>query len=91
MDFKDLLVEALAGPMSTVARVKLAEVLQKIEPAETRKDVCNALYVPIDTQLEKLTTASKNHIDDAMVSALKGALEDVAANDGFTLVNADND
>lgn len=90
-NFTDLLISALAGPLEVVATTKLTELLQKIEPAETRKNICNSLYVPIDTELERLTTESKNKIDDAIVGALKGSIEAVAAADGFTLPNTDND
>lgn len=87
----ELLISALSGPLEIVATAKLTELLQKIQPADTRKNICITLYVPIDTELEKLTTQSKNKIDDAVVNALKGAIEAVAEADGFTLPNADND
>jgi len=90
-NFTDLLVSALAGPIELVATTKLTELLQKIEPAETRKTICVTLYVPIDTELEKLTTESKNKIDDAVVGAMKAAIEAVAAADGFELPNLDSD
>lgn len=89
--FTDLLIASLAGPLEVVATAKLTELLQKIEPADTRKNICVTLYVPIDTELEKLTQQSKNKIDDAVVGALKGAIEAVAAADGFELPNLDND
>jgi len=90
-NFTDLLISALAGPLELVATTKLTELLQKIEPAETRKNICATLYVPIDTELERLTTESKNKIDDAVVGALKASIEAVAAADGFELPNLDND
>jgi hypothetical protein len=89
--FTDLLISALAGPLELVATTKLTELLQKIEPAETRKNICVTLYVPIDTELERLTTESKNKIDDAVVGALKTSIEAVAAADGFELPNLDQD
>lgn len=89
--FTDLLVSALAGPIELIATEKLTELLQKIEPADTRKNICVTLYVPIDTELEKLTTQSKNKIDDAVVGALKASIEAVAATDGFELPNLDSD
>jgi hypothetical protein len=87
----DILVAALAGPFEVIAREKLIEILKKIEPAETRKTILISLYVPIDTELERLTNESKNKIDDAVVGAMKSAIEQVAQNDGITLPNEDND
>lgn len=89
--FTDLLIAALSGPLEEVATIKLTELISKIEPAETRKNICNTLYIPIDTELERLTTQSKSKIDDAVVNALKRSLENVAAADGFTLPNTDGD
>lgn len=87
----DLLIAALSGPLEQVATIKLTELIQKIEPAETRKNICNTLYIPIDTELEKLTDASKTPIDNSIVNALKHSIEAVAEADGFELPNTDND
>lgn len=89
--FTDLLIASLAGPIEAIATAKLTELLQKIEPADTRKNICVSLYVPIDTELEKLTTESKNKIDDAVVGAFKAAIEAVAIADAFELPNLDTD
>jgi hypothetical protein len=89
--FTDILIAALSGPIEQIATAKLTELLQKIEPAETRKNICVTLYVPIDTELEKLTNESKNKFDDAVVGAMKASIEAVADADGFELPNLDND
>jgi len=87
----ELILNGISGPAAEVFADKFADVLRKIKPAETRRDLMVTLYVPIDTQLEKITDATKTKLDDAAVYALKTAIETVAAEDGVKLPNIDGD
>ena len=91
MNFGEILINALAPALQEAATKHLATTLRKIQPAEKRRDTLMSLYVPIDTALENYTDASKTKIDDAIVDALKMAVEIVAAEDNVTLPNADGD
>ncbi len=89
--FTDMLIAALTGPIEIIATEKLAELLRKIEPKESRDTILVSLYAPIDVELEKLTAGTKTGIDDAIVGAMKAAIEKVAEEDGIELPNLDND
>lgn len=89
--FTRAIANAVAPAVEELLTESLATVLRKIQPAETRRDVLITLYVPIDSQLEKLTDETKTKLDDAGIDAIKAAIELVAAEDGVTLPNVDND
>lgn len=91
MPLGEVLINALAPVLQDAGVKHLTTVLRKIQPAEKRKDVLISLYVPIDTALENYTDETKTKIDDAIIDALKMAVEIVAAEDGITLPNADAD
>jgi hypothetical protein len=91
MNIGELLIAALAGPLEAVGKEKFKELFKKIEPAETRATILTTLYTITDAELEKLSKASKNKIDDAIVGALKGACEETAAELNIVLPNVDGD
>lgn len=87
----EILVAALAGPIQVVATEQLADLLRKIKPAETQTTILLTLYPAIDIELEKLTDQSRSKIDDAIIDAMKAAIETVAAEVNLTLPNNDGD
>lgn len=87
----EIVAEALAPAIQKASEKKFAEMFRKIHPADTRRDVCITMYVPVDSQLERLAAETKTPLDDAGVLALKKAIETIAAEDGFTLPNVDGD
>jgi hypothetical protein len=89
--FAEILVNALANPISELLEKQFTDMLQRIEPDDTRRDILISFYVPVDSQLERLAAETKTPLDDAGVRAMKRAIETVAARDGVTLPNVDND
>lgn len=74
------LLNAVAGSISAVAEEKLSELFEKLyekNPAE-HSATLRSLYIGVG-QLEKITDESKTKLDDAVVDALKGAIEKSAA------------
>lgn len=93
MNIGEILVSALTGPLAKVGQAKLVEVFNAMyakNPA-TYRTALTALYPIIDVQVETITDASKNKIDDAFVAAIKGAIEESAKVNGLELPNLDND
>jgi hypothetical protein len=91
MKFGEVIANALAPAIEKQLEKKFAEILRKIHPADTRRDVLIMLYVPVDSQLERLADETKTELDDAGVMALKKAIETVAAEDQIQLPNVDGD
>lgn len=89
----ELIASAVAPVLKSVGQDKLVEVLDKLHEKnpEIHKTVLTSLYGPIDVHLEDLTDESKNPVDDAVVDALKGAIETSAVKYGVSLQNLDND
>ena len=55
------------------------------------KVVLASLYPSVDAELEPLVDATPTKLDNAAVSAIKRAIEEVAADNGITLSNVDGD
>lgn len=91
MNFGEILLSGLAGPLQSIGQAQLSELFRKIKPAETQKTVLLGLYPAVDMELEKLAKASKSKIDDALVGAVKNSIEEVAGEIGLTLPNNDGD
>jgi len=73
------LLNAVAGSISAVAEEKLTELFTKLHdrnPVE-HSATLRSLYIGVG-QLEKITDESKTKLDDAVVDALKGAIEQSA-------------
>jgi len=87
----EILLSTLTPVLEGLLTEKFAAALRKIKPDTTRRDLLVTLYVPIDTQLEKVTEETATKLDDAGVRAMKAAIEIVAAEDGIQLPNIDND
>lgn len=92
-NWEEVIVSAFVGPITIVGTQKLVEVFDKLQAdnPDAYKTVMLALYPIVDLQLEKITSKTKTKIDDAFVTALKGAVEQSAAKYGIELVNADED
>lgn len=93
MNIGEILLSALTGPLTTVGQQQLVLLFDKLyeKNAETYKTTMIALYPIVDVQLEGLTAKSKTKIDDSIVLALKGAIEESAAKYLLTLSNLDQD
>lgn len=83
--FAELLVTGMAPVIESVVAEKFAELLRRIEPDATRKNICQTLYIPINTELSKLAAETKTKLDDIGVEIFKQAIETVATEDGFSL------
>lgn len=93
MNFGEILVSALTGPLESVTASKLAELLDNLKaknPA-AHKTVVTALYPIVDVQLEGLTASTKTKVDDALIAGIKTAIETSAAGAGIDLANLDQD
>lgn len=93
MNFGELLLSALTGPLATIGQEQLVVLLDKFQEKKPREYKASliAIYPVIDMHLEDLVTETKTKIDDAFVKALKGAIEESAAKHGVALSNLDND
>jgi hypothetical protein len=93
MNLGEILISALSGPLATVGKEQLVNLLDKFQEKKPREFKASiiALYPVIDMHLEDLVTETKTKIDDALVIALKGAIEESAAKHGVVLSNLDND
>lgn len=93
MNFGELLLSALTGPLATIGEEQLIILLDKFQEKKPREFKASliALYPIIDMHLEDLVTETKTKIDDAFVKALKGAVEKSATKHGVVLSNLDND
>lgn len=93
MNLGEILLSALTGPLTSVGQDQLVQLFDKLyeKNNETYKSALVALYPIVDIQLESLTSKSKTKIDDAIINALKGAIEESAAKYKLVLSNLDND
>ena len=80
------LLNAVAGSISAVAEEKLAELFEKLyeKNPSGHSATSRSLYIGVG-QLEKITDDSKTKLDDAVVDALKGAIEKSAADHSVEL------
>jgi len=83
----NFLLELLAGSLAELGESKLVEVLQELhdkDESEGKSDYRSILLGGLSfvTGISKLTTKTKTKIDDALVAAIKDAIEtSAAAND----------
>lgn len=91
MNIGEILVSAIVGPIETVATAKLVELLNtlKTKNPEAHKTALVALYPVVDVHLEGLVDKTKTKVDDAVVHALKAAIEQSAEAAGIELPNLD--
>lgn len=89
----DVIVSALAPVVKSVAKDKLVELLDQLKEKNEAnyKTTLVSLYPIIDVQLEGVTDKTKTNIDDAVVDALKEAIEESATKNSVTLQNLDAD
>ncbi len=83
--FKSLL-EAGAGMVESAAEMKLVEVLQKLhdnDPARYKAAILGGLALV--AALKPITDGTATKLDDAVIDALKEALETSAAQNGVDL------
>ena len=91
------MLNALIDTIAPLVRVILEKVLTTLfdtivtKQPEHGKVVLASLYPVVDVELEGLADDTKNKIDDAVVDAVKKAMEDVAAKHGIILSNVDDD
>jgi hypothetical protein len=73
------LLNGVAGTISAIAQEKLTELFVKLHDhnPEEHSATLRSLYIGVG-QLEKITDESKTKLDDAVVDALKGAIEQSA-------------
>lgn len=88
----NFLVELLAGTLAEVGESKLVDVLQELH------DKDQAAYKSVIfggmsfvTGISKLTDKTKTKIDDAIVNAIREAIETSAANNGIVITEFEND
>ena len=67
------------------------KIFNRIKPVEKLATVLQTLYIPVDAELETIAKETDNKEDDLIVTALKTAIETVAAQNNITLQNVDND
>lgn len=91
LDWKEILLASLVGPLELVGAATLSQAFDKIKPVEKRKLILSTLYPVVDIELEEMTKKSKTKFDDPFTSALKKAIEASAANCGLSLQNLDTD
>lgn len=77
---KNFLLEVLAGTLAEIGESKLVEVLQELhdkDKTEEKSDYKSVLLGGLSfvVGISKLTTKTKTKIDDALVSAIKDAIE----------------
>ena len=83
----NFLLELLAGSLAEVGESKLVEVLQELHDKDKTEDKSDYKSVILGglsfvTGISKLTSKTKSKLDDALVSAIKDAIEASAkAND----------
>jgi uncharacterized protein (UPF0210 family) len=83
----NFLLELLADTLATIGESKLVEVLQDLHEKDTtddKSDYKSVLFGGLSfvTGISKLTDKTKTKIDDALVNAIKEAIEaSAAAND----------
>lgn len=74
------LLNGVAGTIALIAQEKLTELFAKLHAhdAEKHSSTLKSLYIGVG-EVQKLTDESKTKLDDAVVDALKGAIEQSAA------------
>lgn len=87
------LADVLAPLVELVVKQVLMIVLPKLKEKDpvAYKTALVSLYGPIDVYVEELAEQTPSELDDAVVRALMGAIEDSAAADGIELPNLDDD
>ena len=86
----NFILELLAGTLAEVGELKLVEVLQEMhdkDTSEDKSDYRSVLFggLSFATGIGKLTSKTKTKIDDALVSAIRDAIEISAKNNGVEL------
>jgi len=82
----NFILELLAGTLAEVGESKLVEVLQELHDKD-QEDYKSVLYGGLSfvTGISKLTSKTKTKIDDALVAAIKDAIETSAKLNGVEL------
>lgn len=86
----NFILELVAGSLAEVGESKLVEVLQELhdkDKSEDKSDYRSVLLGGLSfcTGISKLTSKTKTKIDDALVSAIKDAIEVSAKNNDVEL------
>lgn len=87
---QNFLLELLAGTLTEVGESKLVEVLQQLHDKDTTEDKSDYISVlqgglSFTTGISKLTNKTKTKLDDALVNAIKEAIETSAKNNDIDL------
>lgn len=90
MAFQDTILELLSGALGTLGESKLIEVLQKLHDKDTtvgKTDYKSAILGgwSFVTGISKLVSTTKTKIDDAILAALKDAIQESASANGVIL------
>jgi hypothetical protein len=88
-DFLDVLAPAIEVGAKMAIEAFLKYAMEK-EPTHT-KVLIASLYPVIDCELEPVVEKTPSELDNAIVSAIKDAMEQTAEAAGFTLENLDED
>jgi len=86
----NFILELLAGTLAEVGESKLVEVLQELHDKDTTDDKSDYKSVLLGglsfvTGISKLTSKTKTKIDDALVGAIREAIETSAKLNGVEL------
>lgn len=87
---QNFLLELLAGTLTEVGESKLVEVLQQLHDKDATEDKSDYVSVlqgglSFTTGISKLTNKTKTKLDDALVNAIKEAIETSAKNNDIDL------
>ena len=87
MKIGEILATAFLPVIGAVGREQLGEQLTKLQAANDQgyKAAIQGVYPPLKRLLEPLVKGTKTKIDDTLIDALIGAIEDSAAATGTTL------
>lgn len=79
MNIGEILLGALVPTITTIGQVKLVELLDQFhdKDPEHHKATCQSLWIGL-TQLAVLVDKTKTNIDNAVVDALLGAIQQSA-------------
>ncbi len=82
----ELIINTLAPTLGVVATNKLVDLFEKMWDKDNEKATAalKAMYIGV-VQLQNLTDDTKTKIDDALVDAIRNAIEQSAAEHGITL------
>jgi hypothetical protein len=92
------LLKGIGNTLAPLIELVIREFMEKfLLPALKKADerafrtVLVALYGPIDVYVEELVEKTETKVDDALVSGMMTAIENVAAENGVELPNLDED